>query len=590
MTSPPAGREALAREDARPPQSSRARIAVALLAYAALIALHTKVTWGMWAWRDLTSGDTAYYFANAWRGYAHGANAITFSPLYTMFYGAFFLVSQDAFVVTIAHRLVASLLASILVLAVARTVLSWPIAWLVAAWWAVLPINYDTLYEVHLFSVVPVLAVYLLLFARNSRRARGIGLGIMMALPVLLRNELLLAGLVMVGVYGWWEYRALARGEPNWTAKVLRAYGIPLVACALVIAATYSRSDVKFPVLPQAFRDKQTLNMCHVYAFAYKQRHPEWDRSSWLECEELMQATFGTRRPTMGEAIRANPLAMAEHLAWNATLIPNGLQLLLFNRMWGDVSPDYIPSPGGVGWVLPASLALVLLSGAGWWRLWRDPAAWDRVVTQHASGWVAALAVCVVGLVIMLTQRPRPSYLLGTSSVVMLAVGIAAEMLARRWTAAHERAMLAGIVVVALLVTPIEPAAASEFDRPLLQAYRRLQVVSDRFIGPARGLVALGHGTNLCLYFAVGDERPCQGLHYHNLRPQVAAGQPWGEVLHAHGATAFYADEAIVADPIMSEFLEHPEREGWRIVIPGRSERGRWFFLERAGAASSAVP
>ena len=32
------------------------------------------------------------------------------------------------------------------------------LAWLLAAWWAVLPVNFDTLYEVHLFALLPVLA------------------------------------------------------------------------------------------------------------------------------------------------------------------------------------------------------------------------------------------------------------------------------------------------------------------------------------------------------------------------------------------------------------------------------------------------
>jgi hypothetical protein len=587
MTLPVAGHEVLT-EEARQTQSSTARM-TALFAYAAIVALHTKVVWGMWAWRDLTSGDTAYYFQTAWRGFSHGANVFTWSPLYTMFYGAFFAFSDDAFVVTVAHRIVTSLLTSILVLGVARTMLSWPAAWLVAAWWTVLPINYDTLYEVHLFSTVPVLVVYLVVFASGSRHARGIALGLMAALPVLVRNELVLATLLMLLAYAWWEYRSRAAGEPGWTRKVVRAYGLPLVAAALVVLATYARSDVKFPALADAFRAKQTLNMCHVYAFAYAQRHPEWGRSPWLECEGLMKATFGAPRVTMGEAIRANPMAMARHVAWNLSLTPNGVQLLLFNRMWGQVTPDYIPSPGGFTWVLPASLAVLLLLAAGWWRIWRDPAAWDEIVTRHAAGWIAALSVCAVGLVIMLTQRPRPSYLFGTSIVIMVAVGIAVDALARRWISRGERAILAAAAVLVLIVTPVTPAATEAAQRPLLQHYRRLQPVGKRLQG-RRGLVALGHGTNLCLYYAVGDSPQCQGLHYHTLRPEVAAGRSWGEVLHAHDATAFYVDEPIAADPILEEFLENPEQAGWRIVLSGRSQHGPWYFLERAGWGAAAAP
>ena len=33
--------------------------------YATLLALQTKILWGIWAQRDLTSGDTSYYFMTA---------------------------------------------------------------------------------------------------------------------------------------------------------------------------------------------------------------------------------------------------------------------------------------------------------------------------------------------------------------------------------------------------------------------------------------------------------------------------------------------------------------------------------------------
>jgi hypothetical protein len=555
---------------------------VPLASYAGLIALHTVVTWGMWHWRDLTSGDTAYYFDMARKWYTHAGNVITFSPLYTAFYGTFLFFSPDAYAITVAHRLVISLTAALLVLAVARTFLSAPVAWLVAAWWTVLPVNYDTLYEVHLFSVIPVLVVYWLLFTAESSYRRGAALAIMCALPVLVRNEFLLAPVLLIPVFAWWE--GWAPADPEWRRKLWRAYGVPIAICGLVLAATYWRSDVKFPELSAAFEDKQTLNACHVFAFGYHQRNPGWNHSPWLECDELMAETFGARRPTMLEAIRANPGAMAEHMAWNASLIPSGLQLLLFSRMAGDITPDYVPVRGGLPWVLAASVVVLLVLAAGWGRLWRDGAGWHALVTRRAQGWAAVLAFMLLGVVVMLTQRPRPSYLFATSVGIMLATGVAVEALARRWIAGHERGWSIAVVVSGLVLAWTVPARPTEAPRPLLEGYRRLQGIADRLEGPGKVLVTLGHGENLCAYLAVGGRPRCRGLHYHALRPEVAAGRPWADVFDSHGVTSVYATEEMTADRILREFVARPRRWGWRVLVRGKSVRGNWVVLERAPA------
>src|SRR4051794_38473678 len=87
----------------------------------------------------------------------------------------FLHLSSDAEFVTLAHRLVIVLVLAALVLAVMRKFLPHPIAWLLTAWWVVLPINFDALYEVHLFGLIPLLAA-ILLAANGNRLNRGGGL------------------------------------------------------------------------------------------------------------------------------------------------------------------------------------------------------------------------------------------------------------------------------------------------------------------------------------------------------------------------------------------------------------------------------
>src|SRR5262249_54141084 len=125
----------------------------AWVAYALLLLLQLKVIWGVWANRDLTGGDTAFYYVGAWLWHTAGQVDVGWSPLYTAFYGCFLFLNPDPVWATVAHRVVTVLAASVLVLAVLRQLIPPGLAWLCAAWWAVLPIVFNTMYEVHLFAV-----------------------------------------------------------------------------------------------------------------------------------------------------------------------------------------------------------------------------------------------------------------------------------------------------------------------------------------------------------------------------------------------------------------------------------------------------
>ena len=63
------------------------------------------------------------------------------------------------------------------------------IALLVAAWWAVLPINFDTASTVHLFAVIPVLAAWLLALG-HARWMRGAALATLVVTTVLVETVL----------------------------------------------------------------------------------------------------------------------------------------------------------------------------------------------------------------------------------------------------------------------------------------------------------------------------------------------------------------------------------------------------------------
>ena len=83
--------------------------------------------------------------------------------------------------------------------------------------------------------------------------------------------------------------------------------------------------------------------MAQTYSFGYLQRHPEWQGNPWTGFRGLMRDQFGKELPSLVEMVRANPRAVAEHVLWNFRLVPNGLQVLLFNAAWGERNPDYAP-------------------------------------------------------------------------------------------------------------------------------------------------------------------------------------------------------------------------------------------------------
>ena len=136
--------------------------------YALVGALQMKVLWNIWRNRDLATGDTTSYFRDAYRWYESLEVNIVWSPLYTAFYGTVYAATKDVYVATIFHRVIIVMMATLGILALMRRLLPSELALIVAVWWALLPINFETLYEVHLFALLPILAAWLVVSRRDT--------------------------------------------------------------------------------------------------------------------------------------------------------------------------------------------------------------------------------------------------------------------------------------------------------------------------------------------------------------------------------------------------------------------------------------
>jgi hypothetical protein len=563
--------------------------------YVLIVLLQAKVIWRIWDLRDLTAGDTAAYFhwAKAW---ADGFQVnIVWSPLYTSFFGSFLWLTDDPTLATTLHRVVIVMLAVVGVLFVLRALLPPPLALLGAVWWALLPINFNTLYEVHLFALLPILAAWGLILGWDRPWARGAAVGILVAAAALVRNELSVAAAALLVLCLIYEWRlgdaAPSRRMRSRTSIVLLAYGLPLVAAAAACGLAYWRSSIRFPQIWGALHAKHAANMCQVYAFGYQQRDPTWTANPWLDCGPLATRVFGHAWPTAGQMLAGNPSAAIEHYLWNLGLVSSGLQVLLFNAMSGRVNPDYAPVQTAWYPMVLGALMLAVIAAGAWAvrREWKDGAR-SRIVA-HARVALAFVPVLIVAVPVALTQRPRPSYFFHVSVIAIALTLAAVFVLIRRSSRLCRTAAIASVATAAALVI----AQPSYFVR-----YRSARPLAAklRHVAPHRSAIDAAPGRVLIGEFSsevtsyLGIRRKVQQLS----KPQadILSNEPllrWDRsvplehFLEEEGIEVVYLDPSMLAS-LRSErqaarLLGEPRAIGWQVL--GFEEGGStsWRMLAR---------
>ncbi len=205
------------------------------LSYLLIALLQLKIIWGIWWLRDITGGDSSSYFNSAYRWSQDLLTDPVWSPLYTAFYGTIYrLVGGDLYTAFILHRVIIVMAATLGVLAVLRMLLPAALALLIAAWWAVLPINFEVLYDVHLFSFLPVLAALIVAGSGDSPLWRGSALAILVAAAALVRLEVFVAVAAYAIICLWREIIELRAGRiasPRWGGRLVRLSQKAAVDC-----------------------------------------------------------------------------------------------------------------------------------------------------------------------------------------------------------------------------------------------------------------------------------------------------------------------------------------------------------------------
>lgn len=559
------------------------------VAYLTIFLLQFKVVWQIWEFKDLTFGDTSSYFRDAFRWYEGFIVNIIWSPLYTAFFGSFLHITSDVYSVLILHRLVIIFAVTLMVLALMRQLLPPAIAWLMTVWWVVLPINFNTLYEVHLFSVIPILVACLLVLKSSKPWARGCAIAVLAASALLVRNEFLLIFLAFSSIcvgYEFWQMRSQPRYP--WRSYLM-SYGIPLLVAGLLVIFFYSRSYIQFPELSVVSKPKHTLNVCQIYAAGYQQRHSDWTGSPWTECNALMQRDFGQEYPSLFQALVANPPAMIEHFLWNYYLTLNGIQVSLFNATSGSINPDYAPVNLGQTWVLIPTIIVSLIWIAGLFLLIRDRDYWWKFWLQkRALGWtllLIAAGLCI--FVIIPMQRPRPSYLFSLALFLMSLTGLCIFVITHKWHRVQKLSAALPILMAFLLVV-IPPYYPNQqyTDRALLNLYRKYLPFQNKFARTDTVFLSRDYPFELCSY--LGGSTACNGKSYtgENFLGGMPPNMPIEDVLKQQGVNLFYADNLLLGrlqqDPRATTLLSNPESVGWKLLALSNKENSKWMLFERS--------
>lgn len=539
-----------------------------LLLPVAMVLLGLRRLRGIAWYQDLTAGDTSYYFVDALRWAVDGQVNIAWSPLYSIFSGTLYQQSGDPYLTGLMVRIGSVLLMAIAVGALLRRCLSAGVGLLIGAWWVFEPISFNTLYEIHLFSALgPVVALWITLrFPSPAGRASALALLTIWAF--LQRNEYVVAVALAGSVYAWRDI---------WRGRAWRPYALAAALAALAVGVTYQRSAVKYPDLEQTLSKKHTLNVCQIYAFGYYQRDQNWTASPWSECSSLMQAKFGVPYPTMWEAVARNWTAMAIHFGWNLLLLPAGLEVLLFSQTSFPANPDYAPVDK-TPWGSVYSVVVLAVWLAGAWAARKNAGVFSRLKADYWPPLVLGAALAASSLIVAVTQRPRPSYLLGLQVILMLVTGLALQALLDRWRWSGWTDWVAlPLLPVLLVAMPVYYTATKFPQRSLLTTYRRLADHRGELLG--RNVLTPSSSVDICNYLATRAVSACQGALYYALRGGIAA-EGLQRTLENQGIQVVYLDAAVLAEASTKEWLPRREAFGW-VTLAEAGGADPWLLVRK---------
>ena len=400
-------------------------------AYVTIALLQAKLMLWIWEYRDLTPGDASSYHMKSLSWLDYGAGDLIWSPIYTVFLAVLRSIINDPFWVTVVAQISIALSAAVLFLALLRHLLSDHIAWLVAAWWLALPINFDTVYNAHLFSALFPLALFVVAASNKTVLGRGIVLAGLLLTAILVRTEYLAIFFLWLIVSIAYEiYLSRSKSHSSGPKSFLVGYGLPMLITLLIIGGFYARAETRYPEIIEDINTKSSLYVCQNYAYNRKQQGDSWSGDPWTECQSLVERDFGQPEVTFPRAFLLNPRRVLEHVWWNIKLIPSGTQLAMFNRYAGGPNPDFMRAGQSslVWWPFLVMLGLSLFAVIKNFILPVIGKRKDHVIRNRLT-WLLMACTALSVVVVISMVRPRPSYMFPYTMFLMAMTGLGLQQL-----------------------------------------------------------------------------------------------------------------------------------------------------------------
>jgi len=544
------------------------------IAYTGIVLLQVKVMLWIWEYHDLAPGDTSYYYLTVFDWLDEGKGSIVRSPIYTLFLAALHKLLDDPFRVLTAAQLGIAICASLLTLVLLRRLLPNYLAWLVAAWWALLPINFDTAYIVHLFSALFPLGLFVVAAYVPNIYGRGIVLAGLLFTAALVRSEYVLLFMLWLMVLAGHEfYRRRSKDPKTSWGTYLLAYGLPLIVTGLFIGGFYLHAKPgSLAEIRQEMHLKQTENMCQIYAYNRKQQGDPWPGNPWTDCENLLERDFGRPEVTFLQALSLNPRAILGHLWWNIKLIPSGTQLALFDYFTGGPNPDYMPAKRAplvwLPFLLVAGLCVFALL-----KYFLVPALKNKGFQQNGFAWLLLGSAALLVVVVMMMQRPRPSYMFPYTVFLMALAGLGLQgvlELLRVKSTVKVLTPVAGILLILLAPAHYDADYVNYYGyqgQPLLESYERLSPFIDPESQVPAVIVTPRGDESLCNYL---DKDSCTVIQFKKI-----FGPRFGFYLNRLGVNWVYLRSAEGKPQLKYDTNQ------WQIAAQGATPEETWVLLHR---------
>lgn len=544
-----------------------------------------KSNWSIWEHYEWAMGDEAGHYQKGYLAIKDIQGiSMAWSPLNSLYFGAFGWIMGNPFLATILHRLFIVLATTLLFFGILRKLIPGLAAMAMTFWWASMPTNISPLYTVHLFAHFANLLPILGFLISKTAGGRGISLALVALSALFLRTEGLACYLflfVALSVYEIFRYRS---GKREGVARLLGAYLIPSLIVFSVWLLLAAQADSGIRGAFAQIKAKSAFNFSQNYGFTYFLQHPETEGNVWYVYRDICEADFGKEQVSVGDAMKVNPGAFLDHVKTNLGGVPASLEIAFFNARHTEANPDVVVTTVRPVGALLGLIFLCLLWLAGGWFVYRDRVYFTETTFRpHFFAWLCFFGFFLQAVPVASLILSRTSFYLTGIAFLYLFTGLCLWAIWRRmpWSISSKGLSSIFGMVLVLAIPSLWANRTPPYDTPraILAA---IDPMREEMGSYAMTLVAAVYQTEEMQQYLDPYERiSVKGMEF--LLPSLKSGTPLGETLNGKGADYFFVcGQEVEKAPAYINFAETPEQWGWMQLDSGIRGQVQWVLYEKA--------